>query len=162
MGHAEPVLQVKRSTTTSTYIRKYDNFFLSFFWPQGEVFFPLCPEILQWLCLPSEFSTLRDAGFEPGTTDSAVWSAANEPPHLQQVRQFCQNCYGILFIIYDLYLGVWVSVTVIKYRYRICCTRTVHPGTKLSFLVPKKSKNRSSKRGFLCGESLKSKKSGPV
>ena len=44
----------------------------------------ICPEILQyaqWLCLSSEFSTVRDAGFEPGTTASEVWSSTNEPPH---------------------------------------------------------------------------------
>ena len=37
--------------------------------------FPLCPEILQntqWLCLSSEFSTVRNAGFEPETTASVV------------------------------------------------------------------------------------------
>ena len=37
--------------------------------------FSLCPEILQntqWLCLSSEFSTVRNAGFETETTASEV------------------------------------------------------------------------------------------
>ena len=46
---------------------------------------PLCPKILhytQWLCLSSEFSVVRDAGLEPGTTASVVWSSTNKPTHL--------------------------------------------------------------------------------
>ena len=42
--------------------------------------FPFCIEILQytqWLCLSSEFSNVRYAWFEPGTT-ATVWSATNE------------------------------------------------------------------------------------
>ena len=55
---------------------------------------PLCPEILQytqWLCLSSEFSTVGDAGFEPGTTASVVWSATNEPPHLHNEPPHLHN-----------------------------------------------------------------------
>ena len=48
--------------------------------------FSLCPEILQYAprdsASPQEFFNVRDAGLEPGTTASVVWSAANEPTHL--------------------------------------------------------------------------------
>ena len=84
--------------------------FFSFFFlaPGGGL--PLCPEILQytqWLCLSSEFSTVRDAGFEPGTTASAVWSATNEPPHLhlmvscsQQVQENLEDPIILWFRIF--------------------------------------------------------------
>ena len=61
-------------------------FFYLFLGPRGGL--PRCPEILQYTkcpCLSSEFSTMRDAGFESGTTASEVQSATKEPLHLHQL-----------------------------------------------------------------------------
>ena len=50
--------------------------------------FPLCLEILQYTqCLSSEYSIVRDAGFEPGTTASEAWSANNESPQFTLQNQ---------------------------------------------------------------------------
>ena len=57
--------------------------------------FPLCPEILkysQWLCLSSEFFTVREAGFEPGTMhwgqERCQW-ATTSPTDVNMVPEFC-------------------------------------------------------------------------
>ena len=67
-------------------------FFLFFFASGGGL--PLSPE---GLCLSSEFSTVRDAGFEPRTNDSVVWSPTNEPPHLRRrILKYSQSCLTVL------------------------------------------------------------------
>ena len=60
------------------------SLFLVFFWSQWEVFLsvPRFSSIHNNSACPQSFSTVRDAGFEPGTIASVVWSASNEPPHL--------------------------------------------------------------------------------
>ena len=60
------------------------NFPPLFFWPQGEATLstPRFYNIHSDTACPQSFSTVRDAGFEPRTTASVVWSATNDPPHL--------------------------------------------------------------------------------
>ena len=95
----------KQKSGCSSEFFSFFFFFYLFFASGGGL--SLCPEILQyaqWLCLSSEFSTVRDAGFEPGTTASVVWSATNEPPHLQ-MNFYSFGLEVVVFLFATFFLG---------------------------------------------------------
>ena len=69
--------------------KSLNSFFSSFlFLPQGEVSLsaPKFYSIHSGSACPQSFPTIRDAGFEPGTTASVVCSATNEPLHLRTLN----------------------------------------------------------------------------
>ena len=73
------VVKVNRRIALEKFIPRKVFFSSSFFWPQGEVSLstPRFYGIHSDSAYPQSFSTVRDAGFEPGTTASVVWS-----PHI--------------------------------------------------------------------------------